>query len=187
MKQAKDIKEKDILTMKDIKEKDILTMDEIDKLENINSDMVNKYLKWGEQHLADCLQTKIDIEKKSLGLFLSYTINFITLIFMNLQFNINFFYIPQLCFAIGLICLLLSMNFCCYGTLGKNPSCWLNKSIDYNYLIINKADEVYIIAYRVRELVNRIKVSDKSNNYKMKLIQASLVAGALGLIGLFFG
>ncbi len=168
------------------KKRDILTCEDIGNLQNINRGMVKEYLTWGEQNLADCLQTKRDIEKKSSSLFLSYMIAFMALIFMKLQFSISFFHIPPVFFGISLICLLFSMNFSAYGTLGKNPRSWLYKNTDYNYLIINEDNDAYIYAYRLHELVKTIEISDKSNYYKMKLIQVSLVSATFGLIGLFF-
>jgi len=150
----------------------ILTEDEIQSLyPNINKDIVLKGLAQAEDRLKDCLTTKKELEKRTFVILSLYVI--VQLVTFSVS---EFSHINPSVFMLtfGSILLLLSLKSSNYGALGRLPIVWLRKDV------LDGSDEVYVLtlAHILHRCTKQIKVSLKSNKYKSRLLDASILFGA---------
>ncbi len=162
----------------------MLSQEEIKKLKKINFQIVKEAFDQAEKRLKDVLDTKQQIEQKAFILFNGYLtslIGEISAAFVVKESHPNLFTFLAILipfFVVSLSLIALSFNSKAYGTLGSNPSMWLEKDI----LEGNKNSLKIMLGYVTFHHQNRIKVSIKSNNRKLNLINYSSYISLIGLV-----
>ncbi len=162
----------------------MLTKEAIKNLKHINMSIVREALNQAEKKLTDVIETKKQIEQKAFILFNGYLtllIGEISASFVVKTTHPNLFYflvslIPF--FVLSLILIVVSLHSYKYGSLGSNPSMWLEKTT----LEGNENSLKVMLGYITFYHQDRIKQSIQSNDAKLMLINLSAYSSLVGLI-----
>lgn len=157
----------------------MLSKEKIKEIAKFNLSTIQEGLRQAEQRLNDSFKKKENIEKKAF-----------TLLSMFLSFSTALFSVPKilgvegfliysstiltgLCFLSGAIFLFRSLRPLDYGTMGRYPDTWLQQGI----LDGDDDTKAYVLANVLFDYQRGIKISDKSNSKKIKLVDKGIKLG----------
>lgn len=159
----------------------IISAEQIRGIENLNYEAIKFYIDLAEKRLNDELETKKQFEQKTFVLMSGYITAAIALFGLAEKFQASSFWfnITALIFCAGILPLFISLKSSDYGKLGKNPADLLQTT---DYIAVNEDKLPHIYAYILREFVNKIDASTKSNLKKSGWLNVAIILGLLSVV-----